>query len=54
MLKRVPKKGSKKVQEKVQKMGLKKSAKKGQSLFKGLKRVPKKVYFLKKVQKGAL
>ena len=44
----------KKVQEKVQKEGLKKVQIKVMSLFKVLKKVPKKVLFLRKVQKRAL
>ena len=47
---RVPKK----VQEKVQKEGLKKVQIKVMSLFQVLKEVPKKVLFLRKVQKRAL
>ena len=54
VLKRVPKKGSKKVQEKVQKEGLKIVQIKVMSLFKALKKEPKKVFFLRKVQKRPL
>ena len=54
VLKRVRKRVKKKVQEKVQKEGLKKVQIKLMSLFKVLKKVPKKVFFLRKVQKRAL
>ena len=50
VLKRVPKKGF----QKSGKKGLKKVQIKVMSLFKALKKEPKKVFFLRKVQKRAL
>ena len=55
VLKRVPKKGfQKKSSRKSGKKGLKKVQIKVMSLFKALKKEPKKVFFLRKVQKRAL
>ena len=54
VLKRVPKKGSKKSSRKSEKKGLKKVQIKVMSLLKALKKEPKKVFFLRKVQKRAL
>ena len=54
VLKRVPKKGFQKSSGKRAENGAKKSAKKSLVTFKALRKVPKKVFFLQKVQKRAL